>query len=676
MVYFVNDISWRSKAAEFSIIENVTFYSKEKFFGHVGSIILLILFLTGLIVLEAVIFQLIFNYTYVDLEAYLGVFIFNTAPLILFSLILLCINNISKNKTLALGLSILFFLLFVTPIAKNILENSLLRFLSGYNGTYSDFLSYGAYIVPFLWRLLFGFSLLGILILVFNLFKTSTYRLIKGTGIAGFVLIALLSSSFYLNGYEPENEETAILESINYEKAYRKYQNIPQPTIKQVTAKIDLYPEEQKYSIQGSYTIKNLHAVAIDTLLINIPENFEIKELSYQYKEESIVVKNRIEAHKLMLPIQPQDTAKLVFKLTYKWFPVNGHDSFNAIVENGSFLRISRYFPQFGYDANKEVTEDQIRKEYELGKNTEIKPLEAPKTKLDDFIKLQMEISTPKDQIAIGTGELVNKWQNAGRNYYEYEAIDIPFRFALSSAKYEVKSTAYAGVDIAVYHHPLHDNNVDHLLENAKATLDYCIEHFGPYPFESLIFAEVSSFTQGFAGTSYPGVIFMTENMTFNANLQKETDQDVVNELAGHEVAHFWWGNNQINPDYQEGYAMLTESLAMYTEMMLYKKMYGKEKMMQRVAIHQQIYDAEKGFYKKTPLLKTSGDPYLAYSKGAVVFVALSELMGEPQLNAALKNFLNTHKYPNPRPTSTDLLEEILIVTEESQHDEIIALFH
>lgn len=676
MVYFVNDISWRSKAADFAIIESVTFYSKEKFFGHVGSITLLILFLTGLILAEATIFQVIFNYTYFDLEAYLGVFIFNTAPLILFSLILLCINNISKSKTMALGLSILFFLLFATPIAKNVLGNSLLRFLSGYNGTYSDFLSYGAYIVPFLWRLLFGFSLLGILILVFIQLKTSSYRLLRGTGIAGLVLIAFLSSSFYLKGYEPENEETEILESINYEKDYRKYQNTPQPIIKKVATIIDLYPDNQEYKIKGSYIIQNADSKPIDSILLNVPKDFEIKNIVYEYKNERITIDKWVAEYDLNQPIQPQDSAKLEFELNYKWLPVNGHNPFNAIVENGSFMRISRYFPQFGYDETMELTDDQIRKEYDLGKVTGIKPLDAPKTKLDDFIELHMEISTPKDQIAIGTGELINKWQKAGRNYYEYEAIDIPFRFALSSAKYEVKSTEYAGVDIAVYHHPLHDKNVDHLLDNVKLTLDYCTENFGPYPFESIIFAEVSSFTQGFAGTSYPGVIFMTENVTFNANIQEETNQDVVNELAGHEVAHFWWGNNQINPDYREGYAMLTESLAMYTEMMIYKKMYGKEKMMERVAIHQQISDSEKGFYEKTPLLRTSGDPYLAYSKGAVVFVELSELIGELKLNSALKNFLNKYKYPNPRPASTDLLDEILTVAEKSQHEKINSLFN
>lgn len=675
MVYFVNDVYWRSKAAGFSLIENTTFYAKEKLIGHVGSIILLILFLTGLILAEAIIYQIVFDYTHFDIEAYLGVFIFNTAPLILFSLILILINNISRSKTLALGLCIIFFLLFVTPISKNIMDNSLLRFLSGYNGIYSDFLGYGAYLIPFLWRLVFGFSLLGIFTLSVSLIKIPKNRLIKSLALIGLLIIGFFSSYSYLEGYEPKKNEIVIQDNVQYEKKYKKFKSIPQPTIKKVFSRIDLYPGKQKYKIQGHYIIKNTNSTPIDSLLISIPKEFKIQKLTYHYKNEAISINSSVSERKLKESIQPKDSAKLEFELEYKWIAVNGHNPFNAIVENGSFMRISRYFPQFGYDETKEVADDQIRKENELGEVTEIKPLEAPKTKIDDFIQLQMEISTPIDQIAIGTGELKEKWQKNGRNYYRYKAEDIPFRFALSSAKYEVQKVEYDGVEIKVYHHPLHGKNVAHLIENTKLTLDYFTENFGAYPFDSLIFAEVSSFSQGFAGTSYPGVIFMTENMTFHANIEKETNQDVVNELAGHEVAHFWWGNNQISPDYREGYALLTESLAMYTEMMIYKKMHGKEKMMERVAIHQQIYDSEKGFYEETPLLKTLGEPYLAYSKGAVVFVELSELIGEKQLNLALKQFLNNNKYPNPRPIATDLLEEILAVANKSQHGKIKKLF-
>ena len=121
---------------------------------------------------------------------------------------------------------------------------------------------------------------------------------------------------------------------------------------------------------------------------------------------------------------------------------------------------------------------------------------------------------------------------------------------------------------------------------------------------------------------------------------------------------------------------MLTESLAMYTEMMIYKQMYGRDKMWERLAIHQQIYDAEKGFNQRKSILKVApGETYLAYSKGALVFVELSELIGESVLNKALKNFLSSNRYPNNKPISTDLLSAILEVADPIYHSKIKSLF-
>src|SRR5690606_30850537 len=134
------------KASGFSIIEKTTYHAFEKHIGHIGSIGLLIFSLTAILLMEAIVFQLVFQFPVFDWEAYLGVFVFNTLPLLLFAFFLLFINTVSKNKSMALGVSIVCFLLLATPIAKSIIENSLFRFFSGYRGTYSDFLGYGAYL--------------------------------------------------------------------------------------------------------------------------------------------------------------------------------------------------------------------------------------------------------------------------------------------------------------------------------------------------------------------------------------------------------------------------------------------------------------------------------------------------------------------------------------------------
>jgi aminopeptidase N len=104
--------------------------------------------------------------------------------------------------------------------------------------------------------------------------------------------------------------------------------------------------------------------------------------------------------------------------------------------------------------------------------------------------------------------------------------------------------------------------------------------------------------------------------------------------------------------------------------------MYGKEKMMERIKMHQQIYDAEKGYTANEPLYKvTSGNTHISYSKGAVVMVQLSELIGEEKVNEALSNLLNAVKQSSVKPVSLDFINEVMKVSNKQYHDQIKKLF-
>ena len=288
-----------------------------------------------------------------------------------------------------------------------------------------------------------------------------------------------------------------------------------------------------------------------------------------------------------------------------------------------------------------------------------------------------MTVATEANQTVIGVGELTKQWKENHRNVFQYKINAIPFRFAISSANYAVKKENYKGKNFEVYYHPTHSENVAHLIKNAKITMDYCETNFGKYPFKTIRFAEISGFTNGFNATAYPATIYMNENMSFHCNILADKQQDVINELAGHELAHLWWGNSQIDPDEREGNVMLTETLAMYTELMLLKKMYGKQKAEECVAMHQDIFENEKGFSGDAPLIKVTGYlTHIAYSKGAVAMYKLSELIGEDKVNEALRNFLSKYKYPASKPISTDFLEEVYKIADKKHLKAITKLFY
>ena len=511
--------------------------------------------------------------------------------------------------------------------------------------------------------------------LIYYFVTNKNFRIQKIAAVFLLVVATFFSGKFFLNGYENKNQEALNEDAANYEKQFKVDENLPQPTIKSVKTDIQLFPRNRSYHIKGTYQLKNISGKNIKKILLNVDENMKMKNFTFKFKNQIFHPNKNVQEIILKSEMLPGETATLNFEMTYQWFPANGHQSFNAIIENGSFMRISRYYPTFGYQKDYEITDENVRKSFHLGKQSPIKKLEEPKTNPQDFVDLEMTVSTSKNQTAVGTGDFVKSWSSGERNYFHFSAKQIPLRFAVSSAVYETRKINHRGIEIEVFYHKKHAENVQHLIENAKITYDYCTENFGNYPFKKITFAEISSFTKGFNATAYPSVIFMTENGAFHADLSKQKNQDVINELAGHELSHIWWGNSQISPDDREGAPMLTETLAMYTEMMIYKKLHGKEKMLERLKVHEQIYDEEKGYSKPQPLYKvTAENPHISYSKGAIVMVKLSEILGEHQLNEIMKNFLKDYKYPQ-RPTTLDFLNEMYKFAPKDKVKEIDSLF-
>ncbi len=676
LAYFVNDLYWRSHGSNFLLIEKSTYFSNSKLAGHILSVSILLIFLTGILILEGLIFQFSYSYTRIDCYAYWGVVVFNTFPLILFSAFLLLINDNISNRYISLGVSVVSVFVLASPFSKTIIKYPLFHIFSGYNGVFSDFNGYGIYLSAFSQRLLFGLGFIGFLWFLNDFAKTKKWNIRKSIFVSALIILSVLNGVLFMKGYVPQDKESTILEAVHYEKSFRAYENKPQPTITDVVAKVHLFPSQNAYQIEGEYVLKNQTKFPIHKVLINFSPDLTIESAVFNNSNESIAINKFVTEINLNKPLQPNEKAKLNFTLSYKWFAVNGHQSHNAIVGNGSFLRISRYFPAIGYQEDREIKDDQHRVIYDLGVASELKRLEAPEVVSRDFINLSLTLSTEKGQTAVGTGDLKRQWSANSRNYFEYSAKNIPFRFAVSSAAYRKKTIGHRGVKINIYYDENHAENVDQLIKNAIITLDYCSENFGKYPFTSINFVEVSSFTKGFAATAYPSTVFMTENKLFHANIYADKKQDVINELAGHELSHLWWGNNQIKPDDREGAAMLTETLAMYTEMMLYKKMYGKDKMMDQLKIHKQIYETQKGLDGDQPLYKvTHENIHISYSKGAIIMVELSELIGEDKVNLALRNFLKNNSYPR-KPTSLDLLNEFYaVLPNEKMKTKVDSLF-
>ncbi|WP_337045287.1 ABC transporter permease/M1 family aminopeptidase [Emticicia sp. 17c] len=683
VLFYSNELLWRSRISNFHLIENTTPHRLPvRLFAHWLSMGFIVLLLLAGVIMTGIVFQLVYEYRHIEWTTYLYLSYLVGLPLLLTSGVIIIIQSIIKNRYAGLIVANVFVLLTTTRLGIPLhIKHPLLRIGAAFSGEHSAMNGFGAYTYSFNWRMLFGSCTVLLLMIMAIQVQKHSKKVFNSPTIVGLVVLltGAGASGYYIsNRIELSDTEATLQWQENYEKKYRLFENLPQPTIKAIQTSIDLFPEINAYSVKATYTLKNQTKQPIEKLLFYIKPEITLKSLQVDRKQA--VITDKESGHywvNLEQPLQPDDSLIANFEFGYVWNNFNRLASFNAIVENGAFMRISNYFPQLGYQPNNEINDAAERKKRKLGAATSLKLLEAPRETNAQRINLDMLVSTTASQSAIGVGELVKQWTHNNRNYFHYKTnTPIRFRFGVSSARYAIQKTTHRGIEIEVYYHPAHPENVDGLILNAKNTLDYCEANFGTYPFKTIRFAEISSFTKGFAATAYPATIFMPENMIFHANIRADNQQDVINELAAHELSHEWWGTNQFITDRREGSDMLSETFAMYTELMLTKKMYGPKRVLENVKMHRNIYLNDRGFSSEQALYKSDeANVYLFYSKGLVVMYQLSELIGEEKVNTALRNLYHRYANSNVLPVSTDFLEELYSLTDASVHTVIDELF-
>ncbi|MBL4642007.1 MAG: hypothetical protein JKY44_00305, partial [Flavobacteriaceae bacterium] len=117
------------------------------------------------------------------------------------------------------------------------------------------------------------------------------------------------------------------------------------------------------------------------------------------------------------------------------------------------------------------------------------------------------------------------------------------------------------------------------------------------------------------------------------------------------------------------GATMLTESISDYIRLKALEQKYGTAKMHSflKYALDHYLSGRKNDPIGEKPLQYNSGQQYIRYSKGAVVFYALSDYIGEDRLNAVLRQFLEKNKFQEaPYPTATDLVAAIKNKTPDS----------
>lgn len=687
MLFYGSELVWKSRSVHFSAIENSTPFSiTALFISKFVTLISISLILILLSICMALGFQFMFGYPTIDWSAYWSLFYFIGLPASFCGLCALALQYVIKNKYIALVVATVFLILTNSSLGKAFgFSHPLTRFANFLPDAFSGINGFGYFPKAFSVNMLYSFSfalLLSILaILSYNASILKALSKIKRKRQVTLILplAVMVSVGTYISAKNDRVSKNGRMDwQQRYEANYKSYKNKSQPSVTDVKTTIDLFPGKNSYKIKGSYILVNKTKSPVSEILVHTS-----KEMMWNSITSAQLTLFKIDGEfghyhfKTKQTMMPNDSILVNFDFEYQIEPLRGHDPFNAIVKNGAFMRISNYYPSIGYNAAYEIEDEQERKKRKM-------PLQHALTKVDaplenpynyEFVNFDAVISTSVSQTAISVGELVAESTKGGRNYFHYVAKDIPFRFAVSSAKYAIRKSNYNDINIEILYDPKHNQNITHLMGSIKTALQYCETNFGKYPHKTFRFVEISNFTRGFAATAYPAAIFINESQ-FHVNLNDGEGQDIINQLAGHELSHQWWGNARLSPDYREGSGVLTETLAQYTQLMLYKNEYGKDKMMEMVELHQNLYDGEKAFSGDEPLYTSNArNSNVIYNKGLVRMYELHELIGEKKINLALKNLLAKHQYPLQPATTLNLIDELKSVSQKEKHQTIDKLF-
>ncbi len=568
----------------------------------------------------------------------------------------------------------------------------------------SDMNGFGHFMKPLAWFNVYWLSLGAVFLVIGNLlwnrgiesgfnarWKIARQRFDgrSATALTIFTLMWIGCGAFIyynvsvLNIYRTNKESKQI--NADFEKKYKKYEFAAQPKITDVKVNIDIYPAERYTKASGVFTLVNKTQDQIDSLILNIGSPIShttIENLTIDGESSTLLFEdkiNRFFIYTMPQPMLPGDTVimEIGMDARYKGFPNTGVG--REIVYNGTFFDLG-IFPSFGYPGDP-MTSDKDRKKYGLPKKDYVAPPQTDPWGLSnllfnddaDYVTFEAVLSTSPDQIAVAPGYLQKEWEENGRKYYQYTMdSEMDLFFNISSARYSVLRDTWKGengeaVNIEIFHHPQHTYNLDRYVKSVKASLNYFARNFSPYQYRQIRILEFPRYA-GFA-QSFPNTVPYTESFGWVADYSDPDDTDYTYYVTAHEVAHQWWGH-QVTPSATRGANQISESMAEYSSLMVLQHEYGKDCMQNRLKYSLDRYlrgRAGEDKFEET-LLENDSRSYVWYDKGSLVLYALQDMIGEDQLNAAFKKFIDTAAFRQkpPFPTSNEWYSYIKTATPDS----------
>ncbi|HEX8327175.1 MAG TPA: ABC transporter permease, partial [Hymenobacter sp.] len=267
-------------------------------------------------------------------------------------------------------------------------EHKLLLYAASPPWTYTDMAGFGPTLAPWLWFKGYWVAWALLLAVVAVLFwvrgreasatarlqlarRRFTGSLARVAAAAGGGVVVFGGFIFYntnvLHDYTSASATKALRAA--YEQRFRHYLHVPQPQLTGVNLQVEMYPQQRRVAIQGTYLLVNNSGAPIDSVHLAMGTGgVETTAIHFNQSAKAVLVDKEHGQHMYALakPLPPGDSLRLTFRVMYnpQGFSNSGADA--QVVANGSSFRNLEWLPAVGYQPYRELDEAGDRKAYGL----------------------------------------------------------------------------------------------------------------------------------------------------------------------------------------------------------------------------------------------------------------------------------------------------------------------
>ncbi|NLB89933.1 MAG: M1 family metallopeptidase, partial [Clostridiales bacterium] len=245
-------------------------------------------------------------------------------------------------------------------------------------------------------------------------------------------------------------------------------------------------------------------------------------------------------------------------------------------------------------------------------------------------------INVPKEYTVASSGYGVQRETEEQLLQYQITAPGTRnFGFTISN-QYQIAQKKVGATLVTSY--ALEQKEAEKALQFGEKALT-CFENlYGAYPYQQLTISQVDF---PFGGMEFSGLVMIAKEMYLK-------DQ-VLEQVVAHEVAHQWWygvvGSDQYYQPWQD------EALCEYSYLQYIKYFYGEQA--KNDLIQSTIYTAMRitipqGVTPGSPLDyfdRFSEYDMVVYKRGAMLFLALEEALGEEQFQTFLRDYYQEYAF-------------------------------